>query len=268
MGRRRFFGAMAAGVVAGACGSPHVAYPPAMDVATFHSKRRFASTPSGDIAYVEQGRGRVALMLHGVPLNGFHWRHVMAELQGIRRCIALDLMGLGYTRIAPGQDVSFAAQARMVREFLDALGIDEVDLIANDSGGAVAQIFAAGNAKRLRTLTLTNCEAHDNWPPEAIRPSLLAARAGTLIELYERLADDPSSGTAASLARMPTRASSPTTCIAATWTRCAPRRRAAATSTATGFRSTTRRRWPSSRSCASCACRRWWCGDWTIPSST
>lgn len=194
MGRRNFFGVIgagAAGIVAGACGSPHVAYPPAMDVATFHAKRRFAATPSGEIAYVEQGRGRVALFLHGVPLNGLHWRHVMAELQGIRRCIALDLMGLGYTRIGPNHDVSFTAQARMVREFVDALGIDEVDLVANDSGGAIAQLFAVANPGRLRSLTLTNCDVHDNWPPEAIRPSILAARAGTLIERYEHLVDDP-----------------------------------------------------------------------------
>ncbi|QJR09011.1 Haloalkane dehalogenase 2 [Usitatibacter rugosus] len=193
MGRRKFFGVLAATatVVAGGCGTPGTGRGAAMDVATFHARRRFAATPSGDIAYVEQGQGRVALFIHGVPLNGLHWRNVMAELHGVRRCIALDLMGLGYTRIAPGQDVSFVAQAQMVREFIDALGIDQVDLIANDSGGAVAQLFAVDNPKRLRTLTLTNCDVHDNWPPELIKPSILAARNGTLIERYERLIDEP-----------------------------------------------------------------------------
>ena len=58
--------------------------------------------------------------IHGVPLNGFHWRHVMAELRSSRRCIALDLMGLGYTRIWPRHDVSFEAPARMVRELIAA----------------------------------------------------------------------------------------------------------------------------------------------------
>jgi pimeloyl-ACP methyl ester carboxylesterase len=191
MGRRTFFGLMAASVVAGSCASPGVGANAVMDVAAFHARRKFASTPSGDIAYVEQGRGRVALLIHGVPLNGFHWRHVMAELHGIRRCIAIDLMGLGYTRIDPEQAVSFEAQARMVREFLDALGIDQVDLIANDSGGAVAQIFAVHNAQRLRTLTLTNCDVHDNWPPEAVKPSLEAARNGTLIDRYASFIDNP-----------------------------------------------------------------------------
>lgn len=187
MSRRGFLGSLGAGIVASSCAAPGAVRSPVMDVAQFHASRRFARTPSGDIAYVEQGQGPVALFIHGVPLNGFHWRHVMAELQSSRRCIAIDLMGLGYTRIGPAHDVSFEAQARMVREFLDAMGIDRVDLIGNDSGGGIAQIFAANHPNRLRSLTLTNCDTHDNWPPESIRPSILAARNGTLIDRYERL---------------------------------------------------------------------------------
>jgi pimeloyl-ACP methyl ester carboxylesterase len=162
-----------------------------MDVATFHSSRRYASTASGRIAYVERGSGPAALFVHGVPLNGFHWRHVIAEMRGRRRCIALDLMGLGYTEIGPTQDVSFTAQARMLGEFLDALGLDQVDLVANDSGGAIAQIFAASHPERLRTLTLTNCDVHDNWPPPAIEGLLDAARKGVLIDAYAKYIDDP-----------------------------------------------------------------------------
>jgi len=45
-----------------------------------------------------------------------------------------------------------------------------VDLVANDSGGGVAQIFAARFPQRLRTLTLTNCGTHDNWPPPGFQP--------------------------------------------------------------------------------------------------
>ena len=162
-----------------------------MDAATFHAQRRYAQTAFGRIAYIEQGKGPPALFLHGVPLNGFHWRFVIAQLASLRRCIALDLMGLGYTEIASGQDVSFSAQAQMILEFLDALGIEQVDLIANDSGGAVAQIFAAQHAERVRTLTLTNCDVHDNWPPPAVAPQIAAAREGTLIDQFAWYLDDP-----------------------------------------------------------------------------
>ena len=45
-------------------------------------------TPSGRIGYREQGNGPVALFVHGVLLNGYLWRHQLAELSDIRRCIA------------------------------------------------------------------------------------------------------------------------------------------------------------------------------------
>ena len=63
----------------------------------------------------------------------------------LRRCIALDLLAHGDTEIAPDQDVSVTANANDAGEFLDALGIDKVDLVGNDSGGGIAQIFAALN---------------------------------------------------------------------------------------------------------------------------
>src|SRR5260221_2478990 len=99
---------------------------PAMDIATFHASRRFAEVKSGRIAYVERGHGPVALFIHGVPLNGYHWRHVIDRAQHRRRCIAIDLMRLGYTEIAPTHDVSVMAQAQMIAEVLDALGIEKI----------------------------------------------------------------------------------------------------------------------------------------------
>ena len=133
-----------------------------MDIATFHASRRFADVKSGRIAFFEKGQGRIALFVHGVPLNGYHWRHVIERVQHRRRCIAIDLMGLGYTEIRSSQDVSFTAQARMIAEVLDALEIGQVDLVGNDSGGAIAQIFAANFSSRLTSLVLTNCDVHDS----------------------------------------------------------------------------------------------------------
>jgi pimeloyl-ACP methyl ester carboxylesterase len=137
-------------------------------------------TASGRIHYREQGTGPVALFVHGVLLNGYVWRHQLAHLSDLRRCIAVDLLAHGDTEIAPDQDVSVTANATMLREFLDALDVDQVDLVGNDSGGGIAQIFAGVHPRRVRTLTLTDCDAHDNWPPEAFQPFLTMAAAGGL----------------------------------------------------------------------------------------
>lgn len=147
-------------------------------------------TPSGRIGYAETGSGPVALFVHGVLLNGHLWRKQLAGLSDIRRCIAPDLLAHGDTEISPDQDVSVTANAVMLREFLDALGIDQVDLVGNDSGGGIAQIFAAKYPSRVRSLTLTDCDAHDNWPPEAFKGFLAMAAAGGLSDALNAMLAD------------------------------------------------------------------------------
>src|SRR5260370_11402717 len=135
---------------------------------------------SGRISYTEHGTGPVALFVHGVLLNGYLWRHQLADLSDIRRCIAVDLLAHGDTEITPDRDVSVTANAKMLKEFLDALNIDQVDVVGNDSGGGIAQIFAALYPQRVRSLALTDCDTHDNWPPEAFKPFLAMSAPGVL----------------------------------------------------------------------------------------
>jgi pimeloyl-ACP methyl ester carboxylesterase len=137
-------------------------------------------TASGRISYTEQGTGPVALFVHGVLLNGYLWRRQLEDLSDIRHNIAVDLLAHGDTEISPDQDVSVTANAKMLKQFLDALKIDQVDLVANDSGGGIAQIFVALYPEHVRSLTLTNCDTHDNWPPEAFKPFIAMAASGGL----------------------------------------------------------------------------------------
>jgi pimeloyl-ACP methyl ester carboxylesterase len=156
------------------------------------AERKQVETPSGRVSYLEQGRGPVALFVHGVLLNSYLWRNQLAELSDIRRCIAVDLLAHGETEIAPDQHVSVTANAEMLMQFLGALKIDQVDLVGNDSGGGICQIFAALYPERVRSLTLTDCDAHDNWPPEAFKPFLEMAANGGLRRTLEAMLSDKS----------------------------------------------------------------------------
>src|ERR1700675_4299203 len=152
--------------------------------------RRSVQTASGRISYVEQGTGPVALFVHGVLLNSHLWRHQLADLSDIRRSIAVDLLAHGDTEIASNQDVSVTANAKMLKEFLDALNIDQVDLVGNDSGGGIAQIFAAFSPERVRTLTLTNCDTHENGPREGFKPFVDMVKAGGLRDTLNAMLAD------------------------------------------------------------------------------
>lgn len=107
-----------------------------------------------------------------------------------RRRVAIDLPLHGRTPAAPGQDFSLPALAGFAADCCDALGLSGIDLVANDTGGAVAQVFAARNPGRLATLTLTNCETHDNVHPAPLLPGLLLARLGLLAPLGRRAVRD------------------------------------------------------------------------------
>jgi pimeloyl-ACP methyl ester carboxylesterase len=151
---------------------------------------KHAVTSAGDIAYVDHGRGPPALFVHGVFLNGFLWRHVIDLVADARRCIAVDLLAHGGTRIAANQDISFDGQAEMLEAVCQTLELGRVDVVANDSGGGICQIFAARHPERIRSLTLTNCDVHDNWPPASLDPLMKAVANGRLGDIGRGLLAD------------------------------------------------------------------------------
>ena len=150
----------------------------------YNKERRFVQTSFGRIAYIDRGKGPATLFLHGFPLSSFQWRGAIERLSGDRRCLAPDSMGLGYTEVAAGQSVTPSAQADMFAAFLDRLGVPDVDLIANDSGGAVAQLFVTRYPQRVRSLLLTNCDVEIDSPPPALQPVIDLARAGVYPDLW------------------------------------------------------------------------------------
>jgi haloalkane dehalogenase len=159
--------------------------PETIDAAWYQRSRRFAELPMSRVAYVEHGKGpTAALFVHGYPLNGFQWRGALERLHQHRRCIAPDVMGLGYTVTPEKQVISPETQAEMLAALLDSLHIDAVDVVGNDSGGMVSQMFLAKYPERVRTLLLTNCDVDENNPPPQFLPLVGLAKKGVLVDRF------------------------------------------------------------------------------------
>ena len=158
----------------------------------YKALRRSVTTPFGEFAYAETGDGPPAVFVHGLFMSGFMWHRVIDAVRDERRCIAYNLPVHGGSEVGDDQPLDLDANAAMLEAFCDALGLDELDLVANDTGGAVAQAFAVRRPERIRTLTLTNCEAND-WMPSKNELGQLVkqlAEQGQLAALVKANYDD------------------------------------------------------------------------------
>ena len=122
---------------------------------------------AGTIAYSDTGGGGpVIVLLHGLLMDASLWDEVTADLSPGHRCVAPTLPLGAHTRaIKPGADLSLPGIAKLVAEFLDRLGLDDVTLVGNDTGGAVVQLLAADGAPRVGRVVLASCDAFGNFPP-------------------------------------------------------------------------------------------------------
>jgi len=95
-------------------------------------------------------------------------------------------MGVGYTNLADSVELSRIAQTKMLVAFMNGLRLDQVDLISNDGGTAIAQLLAAEHPQRIRSMLLTNGDVHTNSPTPSLQPTSEEARRGLLIRRLER----------------------------------------------------------------------------------
>ena len=120
----------------------------------------------GTIRYREEGEGQTLLFVHGIFASGFLWRDVVARLSGGFRCVLPDLpLGGHSVPMGPEADLSPRGVARLVADFMAALGLRDVTLVGNDTGGAICQIVVAEHPERIGRLVLTNCDAYEAFFP-------------------------------------------------------------------------------------------------------
>ena len=136
------------------------------------------------IRYREVGEGPPIVFVHGLLTNGTLWREVATGLQTSHRCIVPDWpLGAHGKPAGVGADLSPRGVAQLVADFLESLGLDNVTLVANDTGGAIAQLVAINHPERLGRLVLTPCDAFENFLPPMFRPLQHAARVPGLLFL-------------------------------------------------------------------------------------
>ena len=122
--------------------------------------------PQGTVRYRERGTGEPIVFVHGALVNADLWRKVVPELAKDFRCIAPDLpLGSHTPAMNADADLSPIGNARLIADFLEALDLDRVTLVGNDTGGALCQFVVTRHPERIGRLVLTNCDAYEHFPP-------------------------------------------------------------------------------------------------------
>jgi pimeloyl-ACP methyl ester carboxylesterase len=136
------------------------------DAMTDSDDRREISLAAGTVRYREAGEGRPVVFVHGYLADGRLWDGVVDRLADRCRCIAPDWpLGAHRVPMDPAADLSPPGVAALISDFLEALDLDDVTIVGNDSGGALSQVLVTSHPARIGRLVLTNCDTHENFPP-------------------------------------------------------------------------------------------------------
>ena len=121
------------------------------------------------------GDGPPIVFVHGVLVNANLWRKVVPRLDGFTR-VTLDLpLGSHLEAMPKGADLRVPALANLIADALEALELDSVTLVGNDTGGGLSQVVAVSRPERIGALVLTSCDAFENFPPRFFRIVLAPA---------------------------------------------------------------------------------------------
>ncbi len=133
---------------------------------TVNGDRHEIELPAGTVRYRESGEGKAIVFVHGYLVDGRLWSGVVDRLSDRFRCLAPDWpMGSQQVAMRPDADLSPPGVAAIIASFLDKLGLDDVTIVGNNSGGAMSQVLVTRHPERIGRLVLTNCDTHENFPP-------------------------------------------------------------------------------------------------------
>jgi pimeloyl-ACP methyl ester carboxylesterase len=115
------------------------------------------------------GEGPPVVFVHGLLVNANLWRGVVGRLDGFTR-VAIDMPLGSHLAAMPARRLTPDDLGALIGEAVEALGLNDVTLVGNDTGGALCQIAASHRPAWLGRLVLTSCDAFEHFPPPMLKP--------------------------------------------------------------------------------------------------
>jgi pimeloyl-ACP methyl ester carboxylesterase len=128
---------------------------------------RRETTSAGEVAYEVFGEGPPVVLVHGTPTRSYLWRGAVPTLAGRNRVYVYDLLGFGESERREGQDLSIAAQARLLKELVEAWGLERPAAVGHDIGGGIVLRAHLLEGVRFQRIALVDAVVMTPWMPEA-----------------------------------------------------------------------------------------------------
>jgi len=106
-----------------------------------------------DVAWVEAGRGKPLLLIHGLADDHRAWRRTLPDLMVRQRVLMYDLRGHGQTTLG-NPDGSLRQLGADLISLMDATGVEHAFVAGFSLGGTVAMRAAIDQPDRIRGLVL------------------------------------------------------------------------------------------------------------------
>ena len=104
-----------------------------------HLPRRRIKVLDTEVSYIDTGNGEPVVFLHGNPTWSYQWRNIIPYVSPHRRCLAPDLVGMGWSGKSPSKAYRFVDHTRYMDAWLEALQLAKnVTLVGHDWGGPIS----------------------------------------------------------------------------------------------------------------------------------
>ena len=124
-------------------------------------------TSVGEVAFKVFGEGPPMVLVHGTPTRSYLWRGVVPTLAERNRVYVYDLLGFGESERREDQDLSIAAQARLLKELVEGWGLEQPTAVGHDIGGGIVLRAYLREGVHFRKMALIDSVVVTPWMPEA-----------------------------------------------------------------------------------------------------
>lgn len=125
---------------------------------------KYINVYNSKMHYLEKGEGQVFLFIHGNPSSSYIWRNIIEKVSKYRRCIAVDLIGMGKSDKV-NSDYRFKDHYKYLDKFIKKMDLKNIILVLHDWGSGLGFNYYKENQENVKGIVFMEAiiKTHKNY---------------------------------------------------------------------------------------------------------